>query len=336
MMTVRRGHRLAALISVCAAGIALAVLRPPASAAAASAVSSVEFTTFAVLQSGAPASWFVRGAIHMERQVALGSASLHLTLDPGVVLDLTGAGATQWSSGVTEAYIQRPVGPVDLRVGVERLPLETARLMVPFSVEPGDALGTRLGRAGVRAAWTPDAATRVRAALLEHSGAVLPALSLRRQFSSWELEAHALLLPGDRTAVGAGGSGLLGSLVLYGEAWALTAPADTRYAVGISGSIRNGLWTLETGRAAATVPGDVVLDDSIRRQAVGQIVYRLSEELTVTGTVRAFLDDGPERGQAIVQVSQAIGDTQYAISLIFLVGTGPPRGIITAGASVSF
>lgn len=330
----RRGPAVPRVACVAVAVFTAVWLSAPASEA--SAASSVEFTTVTFLQSGAPATWFLRGLIHLERRAALGAAAVTLTLDPGVLLDLSGLGSTRWSWGLTEAYLRHRRGPYELRAGVERLPLESARLMIPFSVEPVDALGTRLGRAGLRVIWAPDAATRVRAALLEHSGALLPALSLRRQFPSWELEGHALMLPAGRAAVGVGGSGLLGGLVAYGEAWTLTAPPEGRYAVGLSGSIRNGLWTLEGGNAAAAVLGGVVLDAEVRRQAAGQIVYRLSEELAITATARVFLDGGPDRGQAMVQFSRLNGNTEYALGVIALMGAGPPRGIVTVGVSFSF
>ena len=313
--------------------ITVLVLAPGSGAGAAPRI-SVELTTITVIQSGAPGLTVLRALLHLDDQAALGPVVFNLSLDPGVLFDPNGS--PQWSWGVTEAYVQHRRGPFDLRVGVERLPLETARLMIPFAVEPVDILGTRLGLTGVRLLWNPDPATRIRGALLEDAGALRPALSIRRQFPFFELEGHALTLSGARTAFGFGGSGLAGSLVVYGEAWTLTSPSEARYAVGISGSIPNGIWTLEAGRASAAAVGQVIPDAGVRPQVAGQIAYRLSEEFSVTGTARVLADPGAVRSQLTVQVTRTAGNTDYSMSLTSLLGPEPQRGIITATINYAF
>lgn len=295
---------------------------------------TAELTTITVIQPGSSTITALRALLHLEEQFPLGPALFHLALDPGLLLGPGGAVAGSW--GLTEAYVRHRRGPFDLRVGVERLPLETARLMIPFSVEPVDVLGTRLGRAGLRLIWNPDPATRVRGALLESSGALLPALSIRRQFPSFELEAHALALPGGRTAFGLGGSGLVGSLVVYGEAWTLTAPSETRYAVGASGSIRKGIWTFEVGNAAAAAVGRLIPEAGVRQQVAGQIAYRVSEELSITGTARVLADPDALRGQLTVQLARTAGNADYSVSLASLLGPEPRRDIFMATVNYSF
>lgn len=315
--------------------VAALVLGVPCLAPAAPRV-SVEVTPITFLQSGSPGITFLRALLHFESQSLSGPVAFNLTLDPGVLLDLNGLGGTEWSWGVTEAYAQHRRGAFDLHAGVERLPLETARLMIPFSVEDIDVLGTRLGRAGVRLIWTPGPATRIRAALLEHSGGVYPALSIRRQFASFELEGHALRVPEGRTAFGLGGSGLVGRLVVYGEVWTLTAPSEARYAAGISGSIPNGIWILEAGTAAAAAVARLIPDAGVRPQIAGQIAYRVTEEFSVTGTARLLADPDALRSQLTLQLARTVGNADYSVSLTTLFGPEPRRDILTATVSYSF
>jgi hypothetical protein len=297
---------------------------------------SIEITPIIILQRGSPTLTLLRALAHLEAQHAWDGVTFNLTLDPGVLLDTTGFGGTTWTWGVTEAFAQHRRGAVDLRVGIERLPLETARLMIPFSLEEVDLLGTRLGRAGARVIWHPDAGTRLRAAVLEQTGGISPVLSLRRQFASFELEGHALSVPAGRTAVGVGGSGLVGTLVAYGEVWSLTAPADTRYAVGLSGSIRDGLWTVEAGNAAAAAVGRLIPDAGVAPQVAGQISYRITDELSVTGTARALVHPDALRGQLTVQLTRTVGSADYTVSVTSLLGPEPRRDILTATIAYSF
>ena len=73
-------------------------------------------------------------------------------------------------------------------------------------------------------------------------------MSVRREFDSFDLEAHLLYLNG--FAAGLGGSGLVGDIVVYGEAWLLANPWDGRGALGASGFWGDLLWTLEAAYAA--------------------------------------------------------------------------------------
>lgn len=312
-------------LAVLAAAVLLAALTAGPARAAITRL-ELEVGTIATVAAGGDPVLQWKAAAHVDARFALGSAVLLLTLDPGI---LAGA-AVESSTGLTEAYLQYRRLPFDFRLGVERVPLETARLTLPFSIEPVDVLGNRLGRLGARLLWYPDPSTRMRLALVEDAGRLFPAVSLRREFASFEVEAHALSPTTGRMAYGAGISGLVGDLVVYGELWRLSSPDESRYAVGVSGSIAGGIWTIEGGYGAA-LPGAPP-----RLQLAGQIAYRLTEELTITGTSRIFSDPDALRGQGVLQLSRAAGNIEYSLSFAALLGPEPMQGVITAGVSITF
>jgi len=170
--------------------------------------SSLALTPF---QSGL--AWSLGG--HLEARYNPHPLALYLVLDPGISFTQP----VLSDAGLTELYLLYRAGPLDLSLGLERLPLETARLSLPFSLEPTSPLGLRQGRWGARVSWSPEA-TRWRLAFLENAGQLVPLLSLRREFVDFDLEAHALYLT--RWVLGLGGSG----------------------------SLADSLWTLEGGYAA--------------------------------------------------------------------------------------
>ncbi|HEU5300015.1 MAG TPA: hypothetical protein VFW08_11020 [bacterium] len=292
----------------------------------------IEAGTIVITGSGPPVLLW-KASVHLDGRLTLGPAQFVFVLDPGV---LTGP-VSQTTTGLTEAYFQYRRSAFDLRVGVERVPLETARLTLPFSIERVDALGNRLGRLGARLQWYPDPSTRLRLALTEDAGRLLPGASLRRQFPSFEVEVHALSIDGAREAYGLGASGLVGDLVVYAEVWRLTAPGETRYAAGISGSIEDGIWTLEAGYAEARLLTEGVLPAGApRHQLAGQIAYRLSDEVTATATSRLFFDPDALRGDVTFQVTRVTGNLEYSLSLSALLGPGAPIGVLTAGMAITF
>ena len=197
---------------------------------------------------------------HLEADYALDPVDFRLVLDPTVRLNGSDAENALLEPGLTEAFALYRTGRVDISAGLERLPLETARLSAPFRVEPVNDTGQPLGLLGARASIFLDS-WRVRPAFIfrtqdEQLGGVV---SVRREFSSFDLEAHALYLDG--FTVGLGGSGLVGDIVLYGEAWLLTDPLDGRGALGLSGYWGDLLWTGEVAYAADPVDSDLDLDD---------------------------------------------------------------------------
>jgi hypothetical protein len=295
----------------------------------------LEWSTFGTMLAGSSPIILSIGAVHFDMRLSSGTSALVLRLDPGV---LAGPAALS-SSGLTEAYVERRSPRFDLQVGVERLPLETARLAVPFLIEPVDNLGTRQGLLGARLNWYPDRATRLRVALLDDAGRVHPAASLRRAFGSFEVEAHALGFGVGRTALGVGASGLAHNLVVYGEVWALTAPSDTRYAAGISGSIPDGLWTVEISRGQALVGALARLqlaEAPVRLQLAGQVVRRFGEDFTVTGTASVFSTPDPYRALATVELTKTAGDATYTLALGAVVGPQPVQGVIATSIRLAF
>ncbi len=205
----------------------------------------LRFTTaFAISNWPLSASWNL-GA-HLEARYDLNPLRFQLVLDPGVNFSRS----VTTDAGLTELYALYREGQLDVSAGLERLPLEVARLSLPYSLEPVSPLGNRQGRWGARISWNPEE-TRVRLAILEDAGRLIPILSLRREFSDFELEAHALYLA--RWVVGLGGSGTVAGLVVYGESWLFLHPLEARYTLGLSGSLADSLWTLEGGYAT-TLP----------------------------------------------------------------------------------
>lgn len=199
-------------------------------------------TAFAISNLPLSASWGL-GA-QLEARYDLNPWRFQLVLNPGVSFSRT----PTTDAGLNELYLLYREGALDLSAGLEQLPLEVARLSLPYGLEPISPLGNRLGRWGARVSWNPKA-TRLRLALLEDTGRLLPVLSLRREFGDFELEAHALYPT--RWVLGLGGSGTVAGLVVYGEGWLLLKPLEARYALGLSGSLGEGVWTLEGGFAAA-------------------------------------------------------------------------------------
>jgi hypothetical protein len=145
--------------------------------------------------------------------------------------------------------------------------------------------------------------------------------------------------PGRLTAVGIGASGLVRSLVVYGEVWTLTAPAETRYAAGVSGSIPDGLWTIEAsyGQEGAGLLARLRLGETLpRQQLAAQLTRRLGEDLTVTGTARVFSTAEPYRAHAALELTRTAGDATYSLAVITLAGHGPMVPVIAASVRVAF
>jgi len=192
------------------------------------------------------ASLTLRG--HLELEYAFEPLDFRVVLDPSVSIVGSSVQASSFDFGLTEAFALYRFDRVDVSVGLERLALETARLSQPFSLEPKTSLGQPLGLLGARATvfledW------RIRPAFLyryqdEQAGAVL---SVKRDFRDFDLEAQFVYLNG--FSLGLGGSGLVGDIVVYGEAWLLAQTLNTRAALGLSGFYGDMLWTTELAYA---------------------------------------------------------------------------------------
>lgn len=177
---------------------------------------------------------------HIEAEYMFNSdLSAFLVLDPSVSTDGVNKDLT-FDEGLTELYALYRLGEIDITAGLERLPLETARLNAPFSLATkeeqnpaNDPKGFFKGVWGVRAAWYPGD-YRFRGGLYSKKECVHDIIykgenfvedclnavvSVRRNFGEFELEVHGVY--SDNFNFGLGGSGLIGDIVIYGESWLL-------------------------------------------------------------------------------------------------------------------
>ncbi len=251
---------------------------------------------------------------HLEADYDVSPLSFRLVLEPGVNLNGPLIDNVVFEPGLTEAYALYRLDTLDFSAGLERLPLEYARLSAPFSIEPIGKTGLKQGLWGARATlylndW------RVRPALVyrsqdEQAGAVI---SVKKNFSDFELEAHTLYLD-QRFALGLGGSGLLGDLIIYGETWLLSNDFEGRAALGLSGFWDDKLWMLE----AAYAPNPLVPKVDAVAQILGQISIPQGENGSVEfGTALAYLDQPPLIPQtlyALINASYQISEQDYTLS----------------------
>ncbi|CAN5895288.1 hypothetical protein BH24DEI2_BH24DEI2_04780 [soil metagenome] len=244
---------------------------------------------------------------HLEADYAVEPLDFRVVLDPLVRVSSTGPAASFVEPGLTEVFALYRLDDVDLSAGLERLPLETARLSVPFRLEPVNGLGQPSGLLGVRAnvyleGW------RVRPALLyrtkhDRLGGVV---SVRRSFGDFEIEGHVLYLDG--FTVGSSGSGLVGDVVVYGEAWLLTNPWDGRGALGASGFWGDLLWTVEAAYAADAVETVADTNGTFKaarayQQLLGQLSLPQGEAGNLDLNVRAGLVHSVLRDSSLLQTS---------------------------------
>jgi hypothetical protein len=253
------------------------------------------------------ASWGL-GA-HLEARYALGDAHFNLVLDPAVQFGLP----IFTDPGLTEAFVLVRQGELDLSAGLERLPLEYARLSVPFLLEAVSPLGNRQGRLGARVGWSPEA-TRLRLALLQVGSGLAAVLSLRREFDTLELEGHAAYQDG--LVLGLGGSGTVEEIVVYGEAWWLRG-RDWRYLLGLSGSLEEGLWTLEGGYAAPSVL------EPLRHLLAAQLTLPQGEEASWSFIGKLLFDPQGFRSQLGASYTWSREDRELIAGVLAQTGPEP-------------
>ncbi len=253
--------------------------------------------------------------------------------------------------GLTELYAATTYGDLDFSTGVERLPLETARLSVPYSVETVGVRGVRRGVPGVRAVLYRDD-WRFRGAVFYRDVAgqdfvkkVAPLLSVRHAFDGFDLEAHVLYQNG--LVTGLGGSGLVGSVVIYGEAWLLTDPLEGRGALGLNGNLLNGTWTLE---AAYLTPGETSLkdDDNVspaqlssavdpRPGVLGQVTLPLGDEgdTNLSLNIDAFFDPDAVRSGVSANYT-LLADAELTLGAGARFGPEPTVGVVNVSIKTFF
>ena len=272
--------------------------------------------------------------------------ALNLVLDPSARF---GRDVTT-EPGLTELYAATTYGAIDFSLGVERLPLETARLSVPYSVETVGVRGVRHGVPGVRGVlysgdWRVRGAVFYRDVEQDVLENVTPLVSVRRTFASFDVEAHALYQNG--IAAGLGGSGLVSDIVVYGEAWLLSDPGFTdlsgRGTLGLNGNLASGTWTLE---GAYLAPGVTSLKDDAdvapaqllskpRPAVLGQVGLPLGDEgnmMSLTGD--AFFDPDTPFDLGTVRTGVGAAYTLFADAELTL-GVGARFGPEPAAVSLS-
>jgi hypothetical protein len=196
---------------------------------------------------------------HLEGDLTFDDLGFFLVLDPSVTVN--DKSEVEGEIGLTELYGRYEVGEFDFSVGFERLPLETARLSVPFSlsevssedVSAEEPKGSLEGIWGARVLWYPgDYRFRLAGFYRADDEQFGVALSAKRFFGEFELEATAIY--DNHFTFGLNGSGLLGDVVVYGETWLLLNTPVTngteitfRGLLGATGYLGDSLWTLEAG-----------------------------------------------------------------------------------------
>lgn len=207
-----------------------------------------------------------------------------------------GSGDPSGSIGVTEGFVGYRTSSMDISAGRLSLPIETARLTVPYTLMPPDEAGRKTGRDGLRADfyW---GSSRAWGALVNDGDHWMPVASLRHHFlganvfSGWEAAAH-LVGRDEGVAAGLGWSGLVGSTVVYGESWKVPGEGELRYALGASGYLGDALWTGEVARAPLVPggsPGALGTDPSVFLAAL-QLSYAPASGLVLTADATVELE----------------------------------------------
>jgi len=307
----------------------------PAALAQFSARGEVAFGADGALSQAFPAQvgWALSGHLHADYRVL---ASPGNRIDP-VTLRLVLTPAVRFSQevkgdlGLSELYIAFSLrseaatllGALDLSLGLARLPLEYARLSLPFSLEPTGRFGQRQGVPGVQLTWYADD-WRLRGALVYRQGLV-PLLSLRRSFGGFELEAHALYA--EHPVFGLGGSGLIGDLVIYGEGWLLLTPLEARGALGLTGFWEDALWTLEAAwlppaEKLFSLRSDPLL--AARPVVLGQLALPLGEAGSLSLFASGAFDPDALRFTVLASYSHLEAEREVSASLRAHLGPEPP------------
>jgi hypothetical protein len=278
----------------------------------------IAFSSNLLLSHAFPAqpSWLI--AAHLEVEETRENVTYALVLDPRVSFERE----VGLDPGLTELYGTLREDDFDVSVGLERLPLEYARLTLPFSLEPIDERGIRQGLPGARALWYLSD-WRLRAALVWYEDALTPVVSARRGFGAFELEGHALY--SGRLVFGLGGSGLVGDLVVYGESWLLLEPLEARGTLGLTGFLEDALWTLEAGYLPGLLPVPAP-------QVSGQLVLPQGDDASWNATAGLGLPEAGVVGQASLSYSRNLPDREVTISLAGRFGAAATTWVLNIGA----
>jgi len=244
--------------------------------------------------------------------------------------------------GLSEAYGLTTRGAFDVSVGLERLPLEYARLSVPLNLEPVLAENVRRGLLGARVNYF-SGDYRVLGGLFydglypDSSDELGAFASVRRSFGEFELEGFGVYA--GEPIVGVGGSGIvqglgfLEDIVVYGEAWWLFDSEQARATVGATGNPAFGAWTLELAylvpglgsvkfAGADDGAGNFITTDP-RPAVLAQIDWPIDAENSLAVSGASFFDDDGTRGQVSVIYNNLGFDDQLTASVTVLEGPEP-------------
>ena len=215
-----------------------------------------------------------------------------VTVEPWLPVDLRGDGlAPEGSAAVTEAYAGFRFPAADVYAGRFALPLETGRLVVPYTLTPRDDAGRRPGVNGVRADVYLSSG-RWRLAAVRDGDRWTPLVGWRQAFSGWEAAGYVLARERGADA-GMGASGLVGTVVVYGEAWRAAGEEGLRGSVGATGYWGEAVWTLELARAsfpAVRSPGPASPPGLL---AAAQLAYAPGSGWTVVADAAVALEELP-------------------------------------------
>lgn len=223
-----------------------------------------------------------------------------------------------FSAGLTEGYLAYQARLGDLRVGRILMPLETARLTRPYTLTP-DREGRRYGVDGARADLYLGA-SRLQMALVQVDEAWTPVVGLRHGFSGWEATVHVLARQ-NHLIGGLGGSGLVGSVVVYGEGWAVPGESQPRYVLGATGYAGDLIWTGEVGRVPLQ-PG-VTPPEPL---AAVQVAYTPTLGLILTASGAVTLQDEPASHYGLTATYELVpgeSDVELAIRRITIPPAAP-------------
>jgi len=150
---------------------------------------------------------------HLEADYYLSPLDFKLVLEPSLLLQ-SGTDKVSFESGLSELYGLWRNDDFDFSFGLERLNLSYSRLSLPFSIEPSGKNFQSKGLLGARLVYYADD-WRLRPALVynydsKDFGAVM---SVRKDFSDFELEANLVYLKD--FSIGLGGSGSVGDFIVY-------------------------------------------------------------------------------------------------------------------------
>ncbi len=195
---------------------------------------------------------------HLEGDLTFDDLAFYLVLDPNATVN--DKSEVDGEIGLTEVYAKYQVGEFDISAGFERLPLETARLSIPFSlsevsgnVSAASPKGLLEGIWSTRVLWYPgEYRFRLAGFYQDEDDKFGVALSAKRFFGDFELEATTIY--DNHLTFGLNGSGLLGEVVVYGETWLLLntpianeTETTFRGLLGATGYWGDSLWTIEAG-----------------------------------------------------------------------------------------